>query len=191
MAFGAAHLRERGRAPARPSPATRSRRPTARGGAGPVRRRRSASVSGSIDEGRFDRVGDDFDRILVEQRRGLLGNGAGRVRIGAVDHAREQQWSGRRQRVGRVGDRLAHRGGVGVTLARDRSRRCGRRRAPDGPSCSGAIERTLRPRAVNVPSVVSAANGMRPVTASTMTSASEYMSERPSSCTPVACSGDA
>ena len=39
-----------------------------------------------------------------------------RMRIGVVDHAREQQRAGRRQRVGRVGERLAHRARVGIAI---------------------------------------------------------------------------
>ena len=44
---------------------------------------------------------------------------------------------------------------------------------------------------MSVPIVVSAVNGTSRVTASTITSASEYTSLRPSSVSPRACSGEA
>ena len=62
--------------------------------------------------------------------------------------------------------------------------------APSGPSSRGALI-PLWVRAINVLTGVSAANGTRPVTPSTSTSASAYRSARASSGAPVACSGDA
>ena len=44
---------------------------------------------------------------------------------------------------------------------------------------------------MSVPMVVSAENGTCPVTASTSTRASEYTSLRPSTVSPLACSGEA
>ena len=58
------------------------------------------------------------------------------------------------------------------------------------PSSSGTTTEWSR-RAISVPMVVSAVKGTSPVTASTITSASEYTSLRPSSVSPRACSGEA
>ena len=87
------------------------------GNAPRARRLRVARRSGVL-RALGDDLGHDLDRVLVEQRRGAVGRRARRMRIGAVDHAREQQRAGRRQRVGDVGERLAHRRRVGIAVVR-------------------------------------------------------------------------
>ncbi len=56
-------------------------------------------------------------RVLIEQGRGPHGRGGRGVRIGPVDHAREQERARRRQRVGGIGDGLAHRRRIGIPIA--------------------------------------------------------------------------
>ena len=194
MRLGAADLRERGRRERDREDRSRSRRSTARAGAdrersaGAARAARRGSVG--LRRARARRRARRLDRVLVEQRRGAgpapRSWGAGRrgrpCRPASADRAAAARRPRRRSPGASSPRRDSGRSG---SIAPTRSIT-----DSSGPNSSVATI-GCSVRAVSMPSVVSAANGRRPVTLSTRTSASEYRSERASSCAPRACSGDA
>ena len=112
-----------------------------------------------------------WGRVLVEER-GRSPDLRGIDEVDLATEAGERERGGRRQRARGVGERLAHRGGVGIALVGigpagaldDRTEAAELQAAPPSGVCV---------RTASVPIAVSATAGTVPVTASDSTTASE------------------